>query len=126
MVAESLIARLRRMVNEPEETNYSDEELTEIIERYPLMDFAGNEPTASSWLATYDMNAAAAEVWEQKAGTLAGDFDFSADGGSYQRSQAYQQALRQSKHFRSRRAVRTVPAFVEPRPMPWEEDEDDE
>jgi endonuclease/exonuclease/phosphatase family metal-dependent hydrolase len=104
-VTAAQVARLRRLTAEPDGSNgYDDPTLTEIIERYPLVDVDG-----------YDLNAAAADVWAEKAAVLAGDFDFSADGGQYSRSQAHQQAMQMSRYYRARRSPRTITARMEPR-----------
>lgn len=118
------IARLRRMVNEPSgSSSYSDDDLATIIERSPLLDAAGEAPTLAdgtvntAWAATYDLNAAAAEMWEEKSSVLAQDYDFQADGGQYSRSQAYEQAMKQARYFRSKRAIRTFGLRPEPKPV---------
>jgi hypothetical protein len=120
LVTAAQIADLRRMVAEPTTTTYSDLTLTAIIERYPHMDEQGEDPfTLSSdtppvhvananWMPTYDLNAAAADVWQEKAGALAGNYDFSADGGNYSRSQGAKMALDQARYYRSRRAPTTM------------------
>jgi hypothetical protein len=127
------VARLRRLVNEPDATTYTDADLRGYIERYPLIDGVGHEPYVESstspvvleanedWTATYDLNSAAADVWMEKAAALAGNYDFSAGGQSFQRSQAYQQYLYQVRYFRSRRSMKTVRQWPAPRP---DEDED--
>lgn len=113
------IAKVRRMVAEPTEATYSDASITAYIEVHPLVDANGTSPTyyaASSramventnWMATYDLNAAAADIWDEKASSLAEDYDFSADGGSYHRSQAYEQAMKQARYYRSRRSLKTI------------------
>ena len=76
------------------------------------------------WTATYDLNAAAADLWEEKAANHAANFDFSADGGSYSRSQAYDQHMTQARYFRSRRSVKTITMRPEPL-MQGEEEIDD-
>ena len=38
------IARLRRMVDEGSDQNYTDDDLATYIERYPLVDALGNDP----------------------------------------------------------------------------------
>ena len=121
------IARLRRMVSEPETTTYSDVVLAEYIERYPLLDERGQEPytwdTATQpptqdanedWIVTYDLHAAAADVWEEKAAVVAGDFAFSADGGNYSRDQVYQQFMGQCRFHRGRRAPQSMRAHSWP------------
>jgi len=127
------IARVRRMVAEPTEATYDDALITEYIERRLLVDERGAEPytwddsteppTAEdngNWIPTYDLNAAAADIWDEKAALVAADFDFSADGGSYTRSQKLEACQQQARYFRARRAIRVIL----PRPYPSEPDED--
>lgn len=114
------IAKVRRMTAELTTTTYADEDIQGYIELYKLMDENGENPRVPStlqpgvlfdnpdWTPTYDLNSAAADIWEEKAAVLAQDFDFSADGSSLHRSQAYDQAMKQARSFRSRRSVRTV------------------
>ncbi len=110
------ITRLRRMVAEPTAATYADAILSAYIERYPLLDERGEEPyewdTSTTpahqdanldWVPTYDLHAAAADVWDEKAAAVAGNFDFKADGGDYSRSQAYTQMQAQARYHRSRR-----------------------
>jgi hypothetical protein len=108
------------MVAEPTTTTYSDAMLTAIIEKYPCLDEQGEEPfTLSSatppahvvnpnWMPTYDLNAAAGDVWQEKAAALTANYDFSADGGNYSRSQAYEMAMKQARYYRARQAWSTV------------------
>jgi hypothetical protein len=122
------IARLRRMVAESTTTTYTDDDIAEAIERYPLIDERGLAPYAwdtsttpphqdatDGWIPTYDLNAAAADIWEEKAATIAGFYDFSADGQSFSRSQAVTQAMQQAARYRSRRSPKTITARPEPR-----------
>ena len=121
------VARVRRMVNEPTETVYDDDLIEELIEMYPLTDARGEDPFIESqttpgtlddnpdWIATYDLNAAAADIWAEKASVLSQDYDFQADGGKYSRSQAYDQAMRQSRYYRARRSIGTI--TQSPRPL---------
>lgn len=103
------IASLRRMVADTgTPSEYSDDDLRACIERYPLPDAAGRQPGVAGWVATYDLHAAAADIWQQKAGALAGCYDFDADGARFARSQAYEHALTMARHYRARRAARAV------------------
>jgi hypothetical protein len=102
------ITRVRRMVNERDATNYSDETIQTFIEDHPLVDAEGFSPDQDNWTATYDLNASAADIWEEKAALRADDFDFSVDGGNYTRSQAYEQAMKQARYYRSRRSHKTI------------------
>ena len=112
---------LRRMIAESTDATYYDSTLSEYIERYPLLDAQGEEPYIwnsatttyddnDDWVATYDLNAAAADIWEEKAAAVAGDYAFSSDGGSFQRNQVYEQYMRTAGRYRSRRSMTTITA----------------
>lgn len=120
------IAELRRKINEPDETTYDDTLLETIIEKYPMIDERGIEPyywtisgvgvpekTANTaWIATYDLNAAAAEVWQDKAALYAGRFDFKADGGDFAQSQEFVHAKSMAAFFGGRISSRTIKQVV--------------
>lgn len=122
------IARLRRMVNEPTSATYTDADIRSYIERYPCIDDQGlrpfyidqstNPPSRKEfvdWMPTYDLNYAAADLWAEKAAVLSQDYDFQADGGNYSRSQAYNQAMKQSRYHLARRRPGTIKLSQEPR-----------
>lgn len=121
------IAEIRRMVAEPTSATYSDTLIQEYIERYPCLDERGTEPyyytyvagvptpTANTdWIATYDLHAAAADIWEEKAAVWANKYDFNADGGAYSRSQVYQQMMSKAKYHRSRSKIKTIKLVMSP------------
>jgi hypothetical protein len=129
-VTSAQIEELRRMVAEPSgtATTYTDVLLREIIAKYPVPDEWGEDPylwwpatTPPSqyanryWAPTYDLNAAAGDIWQEKAAAVAGDFTFQADGSTFNRSQVYEQYMKQCRYYRSRRVVRTVRAVKHPR-----------
>lgn len=63
---------------------------------------------------SYDLNAAAADVWQRKTAHFApGAFDFSTDNHSINRSQVYSHCLEMVQHFTnmSRNAIQTVSTF---------------
>jgi len=116
------IAQLRRMVGESDILDpYTDGVLTTYIESYPVMDERGEAPYTwdtstepptqdenDNWIDTYDLHAAAADVWEEKAATVSVDFDFSADGGKYTRSQVYGQYMAAARMHKARRYSKTA------------------
>ena len=123
------LSQLRRMVAEPLQTTYTDAVLTAYITRYPHIDEFGELPTDddgvanASWTATYDLSAAAADVWEEKAGGGAGRFDFSANGGQYTQSQQFEQYMKQARYYRSRRMPSTMQAVKSPQEWRTQSDE---
>jgi len=120
------IARLRRMVAEPGAATYGDDLLRTAISRYPLPDVANEWPfdtvgsANTAWVATYDLAAAAGDVWEEKAAAVSGAFDFTADGATFNKSQTVEQYERQARKWRSRRAPGNHDALVYPMPVPQE------
>jgi hypothetical protein len=108
-VAEAQVTQLRRMVAESESsTVYTAEVLEEYIAACALPDSYGRDPDDDDWTATYDLNAAAAQIWEEKASALATSTDFSADGGSYSDSQKFQQADQRARFYRARRSAKSA------------------
>ena len=134
----AMAARLRRMVDEATEATYTDEVIDDYIESYPLIDQLGTDPfeidydttpptisELDEWIPTYDLHAAAAEIWEEKAAAIADEFTFSADGGSYSRSKKYEQYMAHSRSHRSRRSAKSIELLVEPRLIREEESNED-
>jgi len=123
----TMIARVRRMVAEPTTKTYADLDIQAFIESYPLIDLRGEEPFSwdlsttpptqdenENWVVTYDLNAAAADILEEKAAVYVGDFDFRVDGGDYKRSQAYQNLISLAQKYRAKRAHRTIEQYAYP------------
>jgi hypothetical protein len=92
------------MVNDPEGSmaTYDDTTLNEYIEARAVIDEDGYEPDEDEWTETYDLNAAAADIWDEKAAALVGRIDFNSDGGQFSASQFYEQAKRQAQFYRSK------------------------
>lgn len=127
-VTQAMLDKLRRMINEPSEAVYSDDDLESYIidqactdengEDPTYLDTSTSPPTSTSntrWIATYDMNGAAAEIWDEKAADLQDEFDFTADGGSYKRSQKYIQAMNTAARYRSKMRARSPLIYKYPK-----------
>lgn len=115
---ETQIATMRRMVAEPTAATYTDDLIQAFIEARPVPDARGVDPVSwdysttpptqeenTNWIPTYDLNAAAADIWDEKASGVAQDFTFEADGASYSREQVYAQYVRQAGRYRSRSRI---------------------
>lgn len=59
----------------------------------------------TTWSPTYDLNAAAAEGWRLKAGRVAGRFDFTTDGQTFQRGQLLAHCRDMERTYRRRIAL---------------------
>lgn len=121
------IAQLRRMIAEPTTTTYTDADLRTYIEKYPHIDQYGESPldewgdANTDWTSTYDLCAAAADLWEEKAVGVISKFDFSANGGSYSQSQQYDQYMKQCRYYRSRRMPSTTLLVKSPEETKYDE-----
>ena len=125
------------MVAEPSITPYTDVLIQAAIERYPVPDENGEEPriaaidmtrpvtytpymdaldlvTNPDWKETYDMNAAAADIWAEKAGAASVNFNFTTNGQTFDRTQVYEAYMKQSRYY----AARRTPVAIKPRPQP--------
>lgn len=96
------VRRLRRMIAESTSTVYTNTDLIEAIEGKPTVDINGLYPTDSDWTPTYDIFLVASEIWLEKASAVSDEFDFHADGGTFQREQKHKMALEQASYFASR------------------------
>ena len=113
-----MIARLRRMTAEPITSDtYTQGDLQEAIASYTVLDANGTEPDDYGWLGAWDINQAAADVWEEKASLVAVDFDFAADGGDYKRSQVHTQMLAMARRYRSMRLSGALELKAYPKPL---------
>ena len=134
----AMVEELRRMVNEPDATTYDDDALELYIERYPVMDFLGTKPWEADsstrpptlsenddWIDTYDLHAAAADIWQEKGATVAEDYNITADGGSLSRGDVQNHYMQQARYHGARRKIKTITALVEPRVSPSVEDNSD-
>lgn len=108
-VSADVIACVRRMVAEPENAApWDDETISMYIERYALRDASGLMPDDEGWTPTYDLNAAARDIWNDKAAALASEFDVSVDGTTARRSQRFRQARRMAAYYGARAVARVV------------------
>jgi hypothetical protein len=127
-VTAEMIARVRLIVAEPTNAgNYTDALVEAHIERYPCLDERGEKPytfTAATppaqdanenWIPTYDLYAAAADIWAQKAAGVAEQFNFGSDDQSFERSKIHEQYLKQMRMCLSRRRPTTLTQYPKER-----------
>lgn len=127
-----MIKEVRRKTDELDNTTYDDAEIQAMIEKYPLVDERGVYPYSwdysttppsqdanDNWIPTYDLNHAASDIWAEKAGTVASNHTFTADGATHQRNQVYENYMKQSRFYLSRRS----PNVIEQEPYPYADEE---
>lgn len=91
--------RLLRMVAAAEDPTLADDEVETLLDDCRRPDVNGLEPDASGWQGTYDLNAAAAAGFRQKASKVAGRDPFTADGASFDRGKAASRLLELAKAY---------------------------
>lgn len=125
----AMISTLRRYVNEPTEDTYTDEDLAALIEQYPLTDERGVDPyyldtstdpptqvATAGWYPNYDLHAAAAQIYAEKAGTAVAELDMPHEGVRYRYSQQYDQYMRQARFHAARSSARSAVLIAAPSP----------
>ncbi len=108
------IASVRRMTAETAaDSSYASTDIARIIERYPLQ---YTDPTTGirypagsiGWVAGYDLNRAAADIWEEKAAAVADQFAYSELDSSYHPEQLREQYERTAQMYRRRARPRAI------------------
>src|SRR5688572_12149847 len=108
------IKRLRRMVNELDDTIYKDEDIASYLGMYPTVDSEGRSSDEDEWVEGYDLHAAAANIWEEKAALVSSKHDFTADGASYSSNQMYENYMDQSRYHAARARITTKKVVKRP------------
>lgn len=109
------------MVNELTDATYSDYTLSLYIEARSVRDVRGISPIDwdyttlpptqtinPDWIPTYDINAAAADIWDEKAAAVADCISFSADGATYSVNEKVANYNRMAAKYRSRARIGSV------------------
>jgi len=95
-------ARLTNLVASASRPVLSDPDLESLLNLHQVPDRDGLTPLDVGWTPTWDFNAAAAEGWGWKAGKVAGDFNFTADGASYSKADVLTHCVDRQAHFAAR------------------------
>ncbi len=104
MDLETALAQLKRRCAASTAPTLCDQTLLGILRECRTVDEAGLLVDDPEWAGAWDMNLAEALAWETKEAAVAGEFDFSADGGSYKRSQQAAAFAAKAKAARMRRS----------------------
>jgi hypothetical protein len=78
-----------------------------------VVTFTNNQDGTAYYVTgrSYDLNAAAADIWRTKAAQAAKRFDFSTDNHSVSRSQLYKHALEMAAYYEGQQSVRVTTLF---------------
>ena len=97
------ITRVRQMTAERDAAgDYPDADIITLADGVAkVVDSEGLAPIDTGYVETYDLYTVAAELWRVKAGEVADEFDFAAEGGEFTRSQKYDNYLKQAARYSS-------------------------
>lgn len=93
------LAELRLNCAPDESPRLSDADLGALIDRVAVMDAQGRGPRDDDWEPVYDVNQASARAWRVKAGRVAGNFTFSADGSSFNKADVMAHCLDMEQRY---------------------------
>lgn len=96
------LGRLGGMVASTARPVLSPADLDGLLDSHAIVDRAGRLVTDAGWEPTWDLDAAAADGWEWKAGRVAGDFTFSADDASYSKGDVMAKMLDMAATYRAK------------------------
>lgn len=102
MDRDAALAALTDMVAAESRPTLSTETLGRLLDAATVADRDGRQPTDPEWVPTWHLDYAAAEGWRLKAGKVAGDFSFSADGASYQKADVLANCLAMEAKYAAR------------------------
>ena len=95
-------ARLERMVAASAVPTLDAAEVDDLMLMAARNDSVNVPPGEPLWVATYDLNAAAAEGWRWKAGRVAGEYTIGQDGSSLNRSDMHKHCLAMAAYYDQR------------------------
>lgn len=99
MLLATALARLKLKTAASSEPTLSDDELTTILGGCQIEDSFGVAPSDLDWAGAWDISLAARQAWQLKAGKVAGNPTYSADGASYQLSDIYTHCMAMAATF---------------------------
>jgi hypothetical protein len=107
-------SKLALMLLSDEDPVLSDEQLDDLTERARRPDAEGlTFADGDAWTPSWDLDAAAAEGWNRKAGMAANRFNFGEDGQTFQRAQVYANCVKQAEIY-ARRSMGSIPYADQP------------
>jgi hypothetical protein len=95
----SFVTRVTSLVAADRRPVLTEAEVVASIQGHPMLDADGLSPEDSGWTQTWNLYAILAELWDMKAGKVAGDFNFKADGGDYSKGDVMAHCLAMSAQY---------------------------
>lgn len=94
--------RLKGMVAADADPVLTDGEVQQELDANKVADQDGNAPSREAWTPTYNLNRAAARLWDVKASKAVLYVTVESDGTAINSEQVYEHCLRMAKEYRKR------------------------
>ena len=98
-MAETPKEKLKKLTAWETSPTLSDGEIDELLDAAGVMDAAGAAPGSEGWLATYDLNAAAAAGWLLKAARASALTEAGAEGSGIVTSKVFDNCRAMARIF---------------------------
>lgn len=98
------LEKLKLMSAWDTEPAVSEDDLEMVLGLHALTDINGMTPDSEEWIPTYDLIAAAAEVWIVKAARAAALVEVDPPGSGILTSKVFENCMAMARNYRSKRA----------------------
>lgn len=90
---EDVVTRISTLAAASSRPTLTPTEVTAAIKAHPMPDRFGTSVDVDGWEPTWNIPLIVSELWGVKAGKVAGDFTFGADGSSFNKGDVMAQCL---------------------------------
>lgn len=97
--SDEVVTRVKTLAATESRPTLTDDQVKAAIRQYPAVDRDGIPADQIGWTPTWDIYRAVAELWDVKAGLVAGDFNFGADGANYGKGDVLAHCLAMSAKY---------------------------
>jgi len=101
------LVRVKLLAAASQDPTLTDEELTGLLDGWRLVDSEGRRPDDDQWVPTYNVDGAVAEAYRVKAGRVADQYTFGADGATYNRDQRFAHLTAMAEKYERRAKARS-------------------
>ncbi len=99
---------MRSMLQASVHPLFDNFEIDDLLQDARRADADGRAPVDADWVGTYDLNSAAVQGWEMKAGKTAHQYYWSASGQQFNPQQYHEHCLTMAEQYR-RKIIVSVP-----------------
>jgi len=99
---DDVVTRVSTLAAASSRPTLTQDEVVASIKAHPIPDRYGTSVDVEGWEPTWDINRTVAELWGIKAGKVAGDYDFGADGSTVSKGEVMAKCLEMEAKYASK------------------------